>query len=265
VHPTPVEERHERALDDRSIWIEAERDGMAVLSALLPAVDAQAAFDRATAMAKRLERDPHETRTRAQLRADIVRDLLIDGECASLPEAVRGVRPTVFVTVPALALAAASGSDEFGEAEVDGVGPIDRETAIQLVGAASEWTRIITHPATGLVLSVDRQRYRPPAAITRIARWNHGTCTFPGCRTAAHRCELDHIVDWDRGGSTGVANLQPLCTSHHTIKHATRWRVAADGGGGVTWTSPGGQVATTPPRVPWRVPATEPIGESPPF
>ena len=254
-HPTSPEERHARAAEDRAVWVSDDRDGMSILSQLLPSVEAHAILNRAKSMAKLLKKNPNETRTTAQLVADVLRDLQLDGGTTSLPVELRGSRPTVFVTVPALAIA--TGNNDFGTTEVDGVGPIDLETATQLIGRATEWTRIVTHPVTGLVLCVDRQRYRPPAAIARIARWAYGTCTFPGCRAAAQRCELDHIVDWNHGGTTCLANLHPLCTSHHTVKHATRWRVKANSGGGVTWTSPGGQRITTPPKAPWRTSAND--------
>jgi hypothetical protein len=266
-HPQSPEERHTRAVEDRAAWITDDLDGMAVLSQLMPSVEAHAIMNRAKSMASALANNPDETRTSRQLVADVLRDLLIDGETRSLPDSVRGIRPTVFITVPALA--AATGDDQFGIAEVDGIGPIDLETATKLIGAGSEWTRIITHPLTGMVLDIDRKRYRPPAGIARLARWMYGTCTFPGCRSAAHRCELDHIRDWCDGGTTCISNLHPMCTGHHTIKHATQWRVDPEPGGGVTWTSPGGQRFTTPPKAPWRVPSrrvpSQRVGDPAPF
>lgn len=261
-HPESPEERHVRAVEDRAAWITDDVDGMSVLSQLMSSVDAHAILNRAKSMAAALAKGPDETRTARQLAADVLRDLLIDGETSSLPDSVRGIRPSVFITVPALA--AATGDGRFGTAEVDGIGPIDLETATKLIGAGSEWTRIVTHPLTGMVLDIDRKRYRPPAGIARLARWMYGTCTFPGCRTAAHRCELDHIRDWCDGGKTCIGNLHPLCTGHHTVKHATQWLVEPEPGGGVTWTSPGGQRFTTAPKAPWRVPA-EPADEPPPF
>ena len=276
-HPQTLEERHARAFEDRAAWITDDRDGMSVLSQLMPSVDAHAILNRAKSMAKVLKnRVPGtsagadiasgadisadafsadaaigtESRTTKQLVADILRDLQLDGETGVLPNEVRGIRPTVFITVPALS--AATGNADFGAAEVDGVGPISLTTAVELIGKNSEWTRIVTHPVTGMILDIDRKKYRPPAALARIVRWAYGTCTFPGCRTAAHRCELDHIHDWNNGGGTSFCNLHPLCTGHHTVKHATQWKVHSNPGGGVTFTSPGGQTSTTLPKAPWR-------------
>ena len=276
-HPQTLEERHARAFEDRAAWITDDRDGMSVLSQLMPSVDAHAILNRAKSMAKVLKKcvpsasagadvatdadiatgaistdagTGTETRTTKQIVADILRDLQLDGETGVLPNEVRGIRPTVFITVPALS--AATGNADFGAAEVDGVGPISLTTAVELIGKNSEWTRIVTHPVTGMILDIDRKKYRPPAALARIVRWAYGTCTFPGCRTAAHRCELDHIHDWNNGGGTSFCNLHPLCTGHHTVKHATQWKVHSNPGGGVTFTSPGGQTSTTLPKAPWR-------------
>ena len=260
-HPQTLEERHAVAAEDRAAWITDEVDGMATLHQLMPALDAHAILNRARAMAKALKKADVETRTMPQLTVDVLRDLQLDGETESLPSELRGIRPTVFVTVPAIS--GATGDERYGTAEVDGIGPIGLDTALKLVGAGSEWTRILTHPASGMVVSVDRQKYKPPAAIARLARWMYGTCTFPGCRTPAHLCELDHINDWNHGGHTSVGNLEPLCTGHHTISHATEWTPHAEPGGGVTWTSPGGQRATTLPKA--RVNIAALIDDAPPF
>ncbi len=67
-------------------------------------MEAQAIFDRLTGQAKVLAAHPDETRTLDQLRADVFGDLLIDGVTDSLPPDARGIRATVVVTVPVLAL-----------------------------------------------------------------------------------------------------------------------------------------------------------------
>ncbi len=47
---------------------------------------------------------------------------------------------------------------------VEGIGPIPVDRARELAGGAEAWTRILTHPETGMVLSVGRAQYRPPPA-----------------------------------------------------------------------------------------------------
>jgi len=288
-----LEQRHDDAVRMRRVSVEADGDGMAWLSAYLPAVEARAIFHRLTAMGTALlaaERehaaraDAAETsvgdegdgvrapRTLDQVRADLLGDLLVDGEMGDHPEAVRGVRATVAVTVPVLSLldddAAVS-----APAEVDGVGPIPIGTARTLCGAADGWMRVLTHPETGVVLSVGRTRYRPPADLQRLVRWRAARCTAPGCRIAAGRCEIDHTVAWERGGETRADNLTPLCKGHHTVKHHGGWQTRQHPDGVIVWTSPAGRrYRVEPERRTLRfVPASAgrasgaPEGEAPPF
>jgi len=151
VNPQAIAERHERAVENREVTVDPAKDGMAWLTAYLPATVALAGFNRLTEMARSLQGET-EQRTLTQLRADVLRDLLLDGEPAaggSSGEA-RGIRPTVFLTVPVMTLL--GHSDE--PAILDGYGPIDHGTAFELAAQAPSFIRVLTHPETGAVLSV---------------------------------------------------------------------------------------------------------------
>ena len=240
VRAVTLTERHEHALVARRVVLETVEDGMAWLHQYLPAVEAHAGYSRLTAQAKILAARPGETRTLDQLRADVLGDLLIDGVTDTLPPDARGIRATVAVTVPALAL---QGADPDGIATVEGIGPIPMSRARELCGGAHGWMRVLTHPETGIVLSVGRKRYRPPPQLARLVRWRAENCMAPGCRIPAARCELDHTLAWHHGGPTALTNLTPLCTGHHTVKHHGRWRVEQieGSGGAILWTSPTGR------------------------
>ena len=131
---------------------------------------------------------------------------------------LRNVRATVAVTVPVLTLL---GADAPGE--LAGYGPIDAETARELAGGASSFLRILTHPHTGAVLGVDRDRYAVPADLKSWLRMRDERCRFPGCARDATRCDLDHVTDWAKGGTTDQANLIHLCRRHHRLRHTTGW------------------------------------------
>ncbi|WES65597.1 DUF222 domain-containing protein [Microbacter sp. GSS18] len=233
-------ERHDVALRRRRVVVEPADDGMAWLMTLMPAVEAHAVQDRLTRMAKAIRRVDGEDRSLDQIRADAVGDLLIEGDTSALPERARGIRASVVVTVPALSLlGAAAGS---GMPVVEGVGPIPVERARELCGGDGAWLRVLTHPETGAVLSVGRERYDPPPTLRKLTRWRADRCMAPGCGVPASRCELDHTLAWEHGGATALENLAPVCKGHHTLKHHGGWRVEQVGGGGaLRWTSPAGR------------------------
>ena len=156
-----------------------------------------------------------------------------------------GVVARVVVTVPVLTLL--SRSDEPGSLE--GYGPIDPDTARRLAGGASSFMRILTHPETGTVLSVGRDRYKVPSDLRTWLRIRDETCRFPGCSRNASRCDLDHSRDWQFGGPSAHDNLAHLCPKHHAMKHNTAWSVAHARDGTLDWTSPLGQHTLTEPAV----------------
>ncbi|MGN8551166.1 UNVERIFIED_CONTAM: 13E12 repeat family protein [Microbacterium sp. SLM126] len=104
VRAQTLDERHAAAVTRRRVHVERGDDGMAWLMAYLPAVEAHAIHSRLTAMAKAIVADDGESRTLDQVRADVLGDLLIEGDTTALPVAARGMKASVVVTVPALAL-----------------------------------------------------------------------------------------------------------------------------------------------------------------
>jgi len=264
-----LRERHEAALAQRRVYVEAAEDGMAWTHLYGAAIEAHAIHGRATAIAKTILAQDEEIRTLDQIRADVMADLLIEGHSTVHPSEARGIRASVVVTVPALALledddesAAAAGADP---ATVEGVGPIPIARARELCGGDATWMRVLTHPETGMVLSVGRTQYSPPASLRRLVKWRADRCMGPGCAMPASRCEVDHTVAWEHGGETSLENLAPLCTGHHRVKHHGGWilRQVPDSGGAVEWTSPAGRRYVVEPER--RVPVFTISGESGPF
>ncbi|MCC6856771.1 MAG: DUF222 domain-containing protein, partial [Microbacteriaceae bacterium] len=239
--PESIEARFADAAAQRSLTLEPARDGMAVLTAYLPAVVAHGIYNRITDLAT-AQQSPAEARTLTQLRADVFAELLLDGRLNSGGD--RGIRPRVLVTVPVLTLLGVS--DE--PATLEGYGPIDHDTAMRLAATAPSFTRLLTHPETGAVLSVGRDRYTVPADLRTWLRVRDGTCRFPGCSRAARICEIDHTKDWLHNGQTAHDNLAHLCSAHHRLKHQTRWTVIQSAGGVLNWTSPNGRAYATEPE-----------------
>lgn len=230
LHTTAAEARHSAAVQQRGVWAEPDRDGMGWLHAYLPAEKLAMATARLDALAFDLFTEADESRTVAQLRADVLADLLMGDESS---------RPSVSLalTIPALALLGHSREP----AILEGVGPVALDTARRLAAAAPSITRLLTDPFTGTALQMDPKQYRTSAAMKRWFGIRHATCDFPGCGRRAAHCDLDHTVAWADGGETMAANLAPRCRKHHTMKHQTTWRVEQPAGSGrPVWTSPTG-------------------------
>jgi hypothetical protein len=158
---------------------------------------------------------PNEDRTLTQLQADVVSDVLLDGVVGDRPEF--GIRPSVVVTVPALSLLGHKGRN--GKADLpilEGYGPVDLDTATRLAGAARSWLRVLTHPETGVMLSVSR--------------------------------DIDHTQEWQHGGQTAHDNLAHLCQMHHDEKHHTAVTITHLPGGDIQWTMPAAAPTSANPK-----------------
>lgn len=246
LHPDSLDTRRRVAAEMRSVIVEPGRDGMAWLTAHLPAEQAIGAYRRLTEIASGLA-GPDEQRTLPQRRADVLADLLIDGIVAD-SGAGRGVRATVLVSVPVLTLLGTPSAND-APSTLEGYGPISSEVARRLAAHAPSFVRLLTHPETGTVLSVGRERYVVPRDLRLWLRVRDETCRFPGCGRSAANAEIDHTVDWQHEGATRHDNLAHLCPSHHQLKHRTDWRVHHAGGGTVEWRSPSGRRYRTEPAV----------------
>lgn len=259
--PQPLHERRAESARDRRVCVEPAADGMAWLSMFIEAERACAIKARLDAIvARAAESDgSSETdaaasvdyRTSTQRVADLAGDLLLAG-VLEYGHAARftvpgAVTPRILVTVPVLSLLGASAEP----AELDGYGPIDAETARRLAAHAPSFQRILTHPETGAFLSYGRTSYRVPVDLAGYLAVRDGGCRFPGCGRRARHTDLDHTVDWARGGSTSHENLAHLCRKHHRLKHRSRWRMTQEPGGVIRWTSPAGHVLRTHPERPF--------------
>jgi hypothetical protein len=89
--------------------------------------------------------------------------------------------------------------------------------------------------------------YRPGRRLEHLIQVRQRTCSAPGCRRAAVRCDLDHTIPYDQGGPTCPCNLAPLCRRHHRAKQAPGWHLAQTQQGVMTWTLPSGRTYTTRP------------------
>jgi hypothetical protein len=73
------------------------------------------------------------------------------------------------------------------------------------------------------------------------------TCSAPGCRRSAQRCDIDHTIPYDQGGRTCSCNLGPVCRAHHQAKQLPGWHLDQPEPGVMAWTLPSGRSYTTRP------------------
>ncbi|HET9691481.1 MAG TPA: DUF222 domain-containing protein [Acidimicrobiales bacterium] len=86
-----------------------------------------------------------------------------------------------------------------------------------------------------------------PLALGRLQRtWNAsqrravavrdgGRCRWPGCERRT--VDVHHVLPWEDGGSTDVANGVLLCPRHHTLTHAG-WHTTGSANDELTWHDP---------------------------
>ncbi|MBO3104015.1 HNH endonuclease signature motif containing protein, partial [Cellulomonas fengjieae] len=254
----------------RGVFLDLAPDAMARLIAYLPAAEATAAFTVIDALAGHGAPDG-DPRTIDQRRADAFADVfttILDRQATldgtPLPSR-HGQRAALQVSVAATTLL---GLDDH-PATLGSYGPIPAQVARELAQDAT-WRRVLTDPA-GQVCAVGTTAYRPGADLTRTVIARDVTCTFPGCRQPATRCELDHRIPYDHARTTAprttgtaavsgavngapsghhhhadppaadpqtcLENLHALCKHHHQAKTTGWWQVTWDKDTGIsTWT-----------------------------
>ncbi|MDQ1625360.1 MAG: hypothetical protein QOJ49_858 [Actinomycetota bacterium] len=134
--------------------------------------------------------------------------------------------------------------------ELAGYGPVPAPLARQLA-ADTDWVRWTVDPGTGRIVDVGARHYRPSNLLAAHITAAQRTCGFPGCSRPAAGCDLDHVVEFRRGGRTVRRNLGPLCRQHHNAKTHGGWTLHYDPHTGTrTWTSPLGKTYRKPPDPP---------------
>lgn len=258
-HPDSIESRHAKGVQDRCLEYTPEQDGMARASAYLPADQADAIWNRYTAIA-RGQQGPNEGRTLTQLRADVFATAALQSEtgCAHCGNSasngassgrieagapgladVPTPRAEVLVTVPVFSLLGMTEEP----AMLDGFGPIPAFMARDLVAnGADSFHRVLVDPRDGAPLEIGRTSYRLTKAMRNWLRMRDGKCPFPGCSNHSLDNEADHLLAWHHGGTTGISNLGQPCPKHHRLKHDSGWRpTPATKNEPPGWVSPSGR------------------------
>ncbi|MGY4856974.1 HNH endonuclease signature motif containing protein [Cryobacterium sp. AP23] len=143
-------------------------------------------------------------------------------------------------------------------ATLEGYGPISPEAARRITANAPSFTRVLTHPESGVILSVDKKQQKITKGMRKVLRVRDETCRFPGCSRPAVKSDIDHTQDRQYDGGTDLDNLAHLCEGHHRLKHLSQWSVIQEPGGVLVWTSPGQRTYRTDPANPIGPPRPKP-------
>lgn len=265
--PEAGEQARLHALARRRVLVHPLPDGMAALVAEVAEADAHRIHRRLSSVAAAQARDAAtcgrpDPRTRDQVRADLLVDVLLGADSLAGPRAPRhgdvprrsggtpeitdqlGTRPEIQVVVSLETLLRLRDDP----AKVPGLGHIPAEVARELA-ADGRW-RAWVIDARGAVTATGGRGYVPGAELARFVRAREPNCRFPGCRQPTARCDLDHTVAYPRG-STSAANLGPLCRRHHNLKTYGAFGLVVETAQSETGTSAGPELRGWR----WRTPA----------
>ncbi|WP_045877405.1 HNH endonuclease signature motif containing protein [Pseudofrankia sp. DC12] len=233
--PQAAAKRRRHAHTQRSISLQPLEDGMALLTAVLPAEDAQAIYDRINKIARTDARTDGDTRPIDARRADVLAALLLGNRREHVSVELQVIAP----------VGTLAGLDD-NPAELAGYGPIPAHVG-RALAADAHWRRVLTDPTTGTVLDLGHRRV-PTPALARLIRHQQTRCLFPGCGMPATHTDIDHTIDHAHGGHTALDNLGLLCRHHHRAKHRGQWHLDQPRPGIFTWTSPTGRTYTVNTR-----------------
>lgn len=236
--PDDAKDRYQKAVEERHVEIGREPDGTASLFARgLPPERIKAIMDQITRLAQKLK-TKDEPRTLEQLRVDLFLALLEGRHHGDSRH-----RPMVDIRVDLPTLVGLA--DKAGE--IPGWGPVIADIARQAVehNEKGEWRAVVTDPDTGAVLWDGLTKRRPTPAQRRHVEARQATCSFRGCSYPARDGDIDHSIEYARGGRTEVASLGPACRHDHRLRHEGGWTFTQPTPGVHVWTSPRGHTYVT--------------------
>lgn len=91
----------------------------------------------------------------------------------------------------------------------------------------------------------ETKAYAPTRLLDHLIKVRNPTCTAPGCRRPAHRCDVDHVVPYHQGGRTCECNTHPACRRHHRLKGSPGWELEMPEPGILAWRLPHGRTYVT--------------------
>jgi hypothetical protein len=234
--PESEEEREERRYRRRSVRSAAPVDGMVTTTVVLPLLQSRR-FINAISQAAGTPSEGDD-RTNEQRLADglvLLCDAYSKGEVKGGRE-----RPTVLLVFDAEAYA---GDSDTAAHTANG----DRIPAhvARLFAENAHLQRVLRIGSK--ILDLGREVRFATGDHYRALVVRDGGCRWPGCHIPAAWCEIDHLVPFQSGGSSHLANLVMWCSHHHHEKHRPGVEVLGDASS-LRLRLVTGQVIDCPPR-----------------
>jgi hypothetical protein len=180
----------------------------------------------------RLRQDPaNAERPYSELQVDAVMASVNAGEPAARV-------PEIVVHVDAGSLCHGRHTDTLCET-IDGT-PVPVAT-VQRLCCDALIQAVVVNP-DGTVDQICAEQRTANRAQRRMLAAMYSTCAHPHCQVPFSACRIHHIVWWTNGGRTVLANLLPVCETHHHLVHEGGWTLTMDEQRLVTWTRPDGTV-----------------------
>jgi hypothetical protein len=86
--------------------------------------------------------------------------------------------------------------------------------------ASAEFERAVFAPGKRVEVSVRSRLFK--GATRRAIELRDHHCTHPYCDLSADRCQIDHVIAWERGGPTTQENGRVLCGYHNRLRNQGR-------------------------------------------
>lgn len=107
--------------------------------------------------------------------------------------------------------------------------------------------RLRTDGTIETVGETDERRHPNRRQRRALERRDRG-CRFPGCAAPPSWCDAHHLIPYDDGGPTLLANLTLLCKHHHHTVHEGGWRMRRARDGTLRLARPDGTPVPVPPH-----------------
>ena len=190
-------ERNKQQRRDTCLSLSVQRDGMHRISGLLHPELGAAIFTAVDKQVATMLADNPDRLDRSQLAAQALGNLVSGGHQTERP-----VEAEILVLCDHTTLT--HGLHDHSVCETDSAAILPPET-IRRLCCNGRITPILL--VDGIPIDVGREQRLANRAQRRALRAIYRTCGFAGCETPFNRCEIHHLVPWEIGGVTDLANL----------------------------------------------------------